>query len=107
MTAPVQLPPFPVDEGTLDLLMAAMFPREHGDPDAEQSSVGNFLIFMSELGGSDTRAVEEVVDDGSDGRPAMHVMRDPQYHEHSVLEALVLEVRRLRALVDPSMREPA
>ena len=91
-----QLPPFPVDDATLDLLMAAIDPRSHGDTDAEQSNVGSFLEFMAELGGSDTKAIAEVIDDGSDGGAAIHMMRDQHYHTNNVLEALVTEVRRLR-----------
>lgn len=72
-----ELPPFPVDDQTLDLLEAAMNPREHGDPEAVSSSVWPLLEFMSQLGGSDTRA-------------------DPQYHDHDVITALIAEVRRLR-----------
>jgi hypothetical protein len=107
----VQLPPFPVDDATLDLLMAAISPREHGgDPAAESSSVGSFLDFMSRMGGSDTDAIEEVLDPGDPDRVGLpgfsafygapiHLMRDPQYHEHNVMAALVEEVRRLRKLV--------
>lgn len=91
------LPAFPVDDTTLDMLMAAINPREHGDPDAKSSSVGTFLDFMSQMGGSDTSAVEEVIDDGSNGGPAIVLMRDASYHEHNVMEALVEEIRRLRA----------
>lgn len=40
-----ELPPFPVDDATLDLLEAAMNPREHGDPDAVSSSVWPLLEF--------------------------------------------------------------
>jgi hypothetical protein len=63
----VNLPPFPVDDQTLDLLEAALNPREHGDPDATTSGVWPLLTFMSQMAGSDTGAVEEVLDDGSDG----------------------------------------
>lgn len=92
----MSLPPFPVDDATLDMLMAAIDPRSHGDPDAEQSSVFDFLEFMSQMGGSDTKAVAEVHDDGSDGGPVIQSMRDQHYHVNNVLEALVGEIRRLR-----------
>jgi hypothetical protein len=95
----VTLPQFPVDEATLDLLMAAIDPRGHGDPDAEASSVASFLDFMSQLGGSDPKAVAEVVDDGSHGGAVIHVMRDPIYHDHDVYRALIAEIRRLRTIV--------
>jgi len=90
------LPPFPVDDATLDMLMAAIDPRGHGDPDAETSNVGSFLDFMSQLGGSDTKAIAEVIDDGSDGGAAIHMMRDQSYHTNDVLQALIAEIRRLR-----------
>lgn len=90
------LPPFPVDPGSLDLLMAAINPWEHGDPDARSSCVADLLEFMSQMGGSDTKAIAEVHDDGSDGGPSIVTMRDPMYHEHNVIEALVQEIRRLR-----------
>lgn len=86
------LPPFPVDDGTLDLLWTAM----HPGPETERSSVSELLILLSELGGSDTRAVDpaglELWDD------YVQVLRDPQYHEHDVLTALIEEIRRLRAV---------
>ena len=83
------LPPFPVDDRTLDLLGAALDPRGHGDASAERTCVGDFLRFMSELGGSDTEAVESIED-------GIHMMRDPQYHEHDIIGALIEEIRRLR-----------
>jgi hypothetical protein len=86
----VNLPPFPVDDATLDLLWAAMYPREHGDPNAESSSVWSVLKLMSEMAGSDTEAVESEVD-------GIRMMRDPQYHDHDVYTSLITEVRRLRA----------
>jgi hypothetical protein len=86
----VQLPPFPVDDSTLDLLSAALDPWAHGDPEAKSSSVWDLLKMMSEMAGSDTTAVEETTESG------MHVMRDPHYHDHDVLKALIAEVRRLR-----------
>lgn len=84
-----RLPPFPVDDATLDLLEQAMSPWDHGEPDAECSSVEAVLTLLSELGGSDSTAVEE--DLGSH-----QVMRDPGYHTHNVIAALITEVRRLR-----------
>lgn len=98
----VTLPPFPVDDQTLRMLMAAIDPRSHGDPDAEMSNVGTFLEFMSQMGGSDTKAVAEVIDPGDPDVPGLagasiKVMRDPMYHEHCVLTALVEEIWRLRA----------
>ena len=93
------LPPFPVDDATLDMLMAAINPREHGDPEATSSSVWPLLTMLSRLGGSDTDAVAEVHDDGSDGGASIVTMRDPHYHDHAVYVALIEEIRRLRALL--------
>lgn len=87
------LPPFPVDEGTLSLLAAAMDPWTHGDPDAVKSSVWPFLEMLSQMAGSDLEAVEEV-------HEGVKVMRDPRYTEHCVIAALIAEVRRLRAVAD-------
>jgi len=91
-----QLPPFPVDDGTLDLLWTAL----HPGPEAERSSLGDFLDLMSQLGGSDTNAVAEVLNDGTDGNPAILLMRDPQYSDHCVISALITEIRRLRGASD-------
>jgi hypothetical protein len=85
----VKLPDFPVDEETLGLLSIALDPASHGIP-AECSSVGSFLEFMSQLGGSDISAVTEELD-------GVAVMRDAAYHQHDVIRSLVAEVRRLRA----------
>lgn len=99
MTQPEhQLPPFPVDDGTLDMLSKAINPG----PQAERSSVKDLLTLYSQLGGSDTEAVAEVLDEGDVGLgPGLAgaeivLMRDPQYHVHDVITALVAEVRRLR-----------
>lgn len=83
------LPPFPLDEETLSLLSIALDPSVLSVSE-ECSSVGSFLAFMSQLGGSDPDAVAEV-DDG------IQVMRDQGYHEHDVIRALIAEVRRLRS----------
>lgn len=84
------LPAFPVDDTTLDMLMAAIDPWGNGDPDAEHSSVVAFLEFMSNLGGSETTAGEEIA-------PSVVRLTHPQYSSHDVLTALVEEIRRLRA----------
>jgi hypothetical protein len=93
----VHLPPFPVDDATLDMLDAALDPWSHGDPNAERSCLWDLLELLSEMGGSDPRAVAEVHDDGSDGGPSIVTMRDPIYTDHAVISALIVEVRRLRA----------
>lgn len=84
------LPPFPVDDTTLDLLAAAIDPQGHGETGATRSSVGDFLDMMSRLAGSDPDAVEERLGD------AYVLMRDVCYCEQDVLKALIDEVRRLR-----------
>lgn len=71
----MNLPSFPVDPQTLDLLERAVRP---GD-DAERSSLGDFCALMTHLGGSP---------DGPD---------DPAYHYNDVIGALIDEVRRLLA----------
>lgn len=103
------LPPFPTDEGTLDLIMMALDPG----PEAERTSLNDLLDLMSQLGGSDTTAVEEVLhadprdDDPYDSRSdqpgwgqEIHVMRDPIYHEHDVIRALIKALREKEAEVD-------
>jgi hypothetical protein len=92
-----KLPPFPVDDATLGMIEAALNPRAHGDPEAVSSSIGPLLTMLSQLGGSDTQAVAEVLDDGGDGGASIVMMRDQHYHDHDVIAALVAEVRRLRA----------
>jgi hypothetical protein len=105
----VHLPPFPVDDATLDLLDAALDPWANGDPTAEHSSLWDLLTLLSEMGGSDPRAVAEVHDDGSDGGPSIVKMRDPIYTDHAVISALIAEVRRLRGLLKetPSGKAPS
>lgn len=87
-TDPVQLPPFPVDDQTLDLLWAALHPWETNEQ-WERSSLWDLLTLMSQLGGSDTDAVEEEHEGG-------RTMRDPHYSDHDVIASLIAEVRRLR-----------
>jgi hypothetical protein len=65
------LPPFPVDPQTLDLLDAAIRPG----PEAVRSSLGELCQLMADLSGVD----------------------GPAYHPNDVIVALVDEVRRLRA----------
>ena len=87
--------PFPVDDATLDMLLAAIDPHTHGDPTAQQSSVGKFLDMMSELAGSDITAVAEQVSEN------VAVMRDPRYSEHDVMAGLIGEIKRLRGILTP------
>lgn len=82
----MNLPPFPTDDSTLDLLEQAINPG----PDTPTSSVLDLCRMYSELGGSDTTAVES--DD-----LGVTVMRDPEYHPNDILAALVAEIRTLRS----------
>lgn len=84
------LPPFPVDDITLELLSSALDPWRYGHDDTERSSLGEFLNLLSTLGGSDPTAALDHEDDGAVG------LRDPQYHPNDVMLALIAEVRRLR-----------
>lgn len=84
----ITLPPFPTDDGTLDMLMAAIDPWSHGHPEATSSSLWPFLEMMSRLGGSQPEATTET-------EPVI-VLRDPLYHEHDIITALVAEIRHLR-----------
>lgn len=82
------LPPFPLDEQTLQLLDHALDPWDHGDP-AAVSSLGGFLEVVSAIAGSDTAAVEP-----ADG--PVTVLSGPRYSDHDLIRALVAEVRALR-----------
>lgn len=90
------LPDFPVDNATLDLLWMALNP---GD-EAERTSVADFLDFMSQMGGSDTAAIESTETMPHPFIPGesveINVMRDACYHEHDVMRALITELRRVR-----------
>lgn len=101
------LPPFPTDETTLALIMMALDPG----PESERTSLNDLLELMSQLGGSDTDAVESVemvggltgiaedlIADDS-GMIEIHHMRDPQYHEHDVIRALIAALRDARAQI--------
>lgn len=85
------LPPFPVDDATLEMLEAAIYPWDHGDPDAERSSLWDFLMLMSEMGGPDPSAIAH-----ENGDQRVVVNRYPMYTDHCVITALIAEVRRLR-----------
>lgn len=88
----VTLPPFPVDDQTLNLLSEAI------DPDwtvAERSSLNDVCDMYSRLAGSDTSAVEDMVwvPPLADYVP---VYADPQYAPSDIITALIEEIRRLR-----------
>jgi len=52
-----KLPPFPVNDSTLDLLWAALHPNP-ADGDAARTHVAEFLAMMDQLGGSDPAVVD-------------------------------------------------
>lgn len=79
------LPPFPVDDMSLDLLAQAV----GIDPGAERSSLHATLDMLSTLGGADLNAVEEEHRD-------IQVMRDAAYSVNDCIAALIEEIRRLR-----------
>ena len=91
----MSLPDFPVDDSTLDLAWLALNPG----PESERTSLADFMEFMSQMGGSDTAAVDSIewgdpLDMGESVE--IHIMRDAAYHEHDLIRALITEVRRLR-----------
>lgn len=93
------LPPFPVDNGTLDLLDAALDPWSHGNPAAESSHLHDFLEYMSAAAGSDVRAVEEeFIGETPVGVMPVQVLRDPQYSDHCLLRALIADILVVRRL---------
>ena len=93
------LPGFPVDDATLDLLWTALHPGEG----AERTSLDDLLTLMSQLGGSDPTAVastEVIPHPFIPGESVeVNVMRDAAYHPNDVIAALITEVRWLRRRV--------
>jgi hypothetical protein len=83
----VNLPPWPVDEQSLELLHRAVRPPE----DAQRSSLGDICRMFSELAGADLNAIE--MDPWLQG---IKVFRDPEYHPTDIIAALVEEIWRLR-----------
>lgn len=102
---PRVLPPFPVDDFTLDQLEHALntcvdstmvFPFTDQEPAplklvGGEFTLSQYLDFMS--GRDDTRATR--IGD-ADGIP-VYVAWDQQYSEGDVIRALITEIRRLRA----------
>lgn len=89
-----EYPSFPVDDATLDLLWAAIHPRET-DPEAKSSSLWSTLEMISMMApGAEIFDREYQREDGT-----MAVRQEPRlwYTDHSVIAALIVEVRRLRA----------
>jgi hypothetical protein len=94
------IPPFPTDDTTLDLIWTALNPG----PESERTSLNDLLDLYSRLAGSDPDAVDEVIEEADpydSGRFGfdIHVLRDPQYHEHDVIRSLITEVRNYRTAV--------
>lgn len=93
-----ELPPFPIDDSTLDLIERSMTIDE--DSDEDRTSLSELLDLLSEMGGSDPDASEQIdpelvgIDDPD---VIVRVLRDQFYHEHDLILALIEEVRRLRA----------
>jgi hypothetical protein len=88
------LPDFPTDDQTLALLEHACDPWSHGEPEAETSSLQDFLVFMSVRGGSDPHEPSDP-DQVADGIWVVE-LRDPQYSTNDVILALVKELRWCR-----------
>jgi len=90
------LPPFPTDDSTLDLIEMAINPG----PDAERTSLDELLVLMSQMGGSDTDAVSSVEVIPHPFSPGdsieAQVMRDPAYHHNDVIQALIDALRKER-----------
>lgn len=93
-----RLPPFPVDDSTLDLLLTGVTI----DEGAERTSLHETLDLISMLGGSDPAKIvasgfmESPLGDGS--IVPYDELADQFYSPHDVIRALVLEIRRLRSL---------
>lgn len=105
---PRELPPFPVDDFTLDQLQYAMNTcievTEEGewrpvrspcaDGEGGEFTLSKFLDFMS--GHDPDRATFTGYADFGFGELPVYEAWDPKYTEESVIRALVAEVRRLR-----------
>lgn len=89
MTVP--LPSLPVDDVSLDMYWTAINPG----PDAERTSLFDLLDLMARMAGFDPDAVDEEQTAEIDQCDIV-VMRDPTYNPHDLIEALIIEVRRLR-----------
>lgn len=59
---------------------------------AERSSITDLCSIYAEMAGSDINAVANDED-------GIRTMRDPLYHPNDIIEALVVEVRRLRTIL--------
>ena len=89
------LPPFPVDDGTLNLLEHAMRGAYRVDLDGEHHLVGadfSMTDLFRLLSGYDPALLIPL-----DSDDVMLYTGGPVYDERSVIRALITEVRRLRA----------
>ncbi len=84
----MMLPPFPVDDQTLDLIEESL---ECGE-DKPSTDLYALLQFFSEMAGSDITAIEQTED-------GIATLRCPQYSAGDLILALVAEIRRLRSPV--------
>lgn len=81
------LPDFPVDNETLDLLLAAL--DAPADSDGKFMGIWGVLDMLAGIDPDDRSQLERIDDD---------IVYDPRphYHEHDVVRALIAEVFRLR-----------
>lgn len=89
----MNLPPFPTDDGTLDMIMLAIDPG----PEAERSSLLDLLDFLSQLGHGGSAVSEvEVIDPGSEHEPAIVFDPAPSYSVNDMVRALIDALREAR-----------
>lgn len=100
-----ELPDFPVDDSTLDLLLGAVTIEEG----AQRTSLHETLDMISMLGGSDP---SNVADEGfmesplGDGSVVPYVeLADQFYSVNDAIRALIAEIRGLRAAAVRTERE--
>jgi hypothetical protein len=91
------LPPFPVDDSALDLLLSGVTIQDG----AERTSLHETLEMLSMLGGSDPNNIESegfMESPLGDGTMVPYTeLADPFYSVNDAIVALVTEIHRLRA----------
>lgn len=97
MTSEVaNLPPFPVDDSALDLLLAGVTIQDG----AHRTSLHETLDMLSMLGGSDPKNIESegfMESPLGDGSMVPYTeLADPFYSVNDAIAALIAEIRRLR-----------
>ena len=93
------LPPFPVDDFTLDQIEHAMAGVYTIDDDGEHRLIGaefSFNQLLDFLSGYDERKLTQAVNQYDTPIPDVFEYPDAIYHPNDVIRALVAEVRRLR-----------